>query len=47
MILSMAGLVVAVIAWVVLAIVGSSVPKVSQPQNFSGEHDDTNLDRKE
>jgi hypothetical protein len=47
LVLSAFGLVATVIAWVVLAIVGSSVPKVSQPQNFSGEHDGTNLDKKD
>jgi hypothetical protein len=47
LVLSAFGLVVTVIAWVVLAIVGSSVPKVSQPQKPSGELDDTNLDKKE
>jgi len=47
LVLSAFGLVVTVIAWVVLAIVRSSVRKVSQPQNLSGGTDDTNLDKKE
>jgi hypothetical protein len=47
MILSAFGLVIAVIAWIITAAVGSVGKKVSQPQKLFDEGDDTNLDRKE
>jgi hypothetical protein len=47
MILSAFGLVITVIAWIIAAVVGVSVKKVSQPEKLFDEADDTKLDRKE
>jgi hypothetical protein len=42
---SLAGLVLTCLAWVILAIVGASGQKVSQPQNLFDKEDDTKLDK--
>jgi hypothetical protein len=44
---SLAALVLTSLTWAILAIVGSSGEKVSQPQKPFDEKDDTNLDKRE
>jgi hypothetical protein len=47
MVLSALGVVVTGVAWVVAAIVGSSLAKASEPQNLFDEGDDTKLDKRD
>lgn len=44
---SLAGLAVTSLAWAILAIVGSSGEKVSQPQKLFDEEDDTKLNKQD
>jgi hypothetical protein len=44
---SLAGLVLTGFAWVILAIVGASGEKVSQPEKLFDKEDDTKLDKRE
>jgi len=47
MVLSAAGLLLTVVAWVTLAAVSSFQEKVSQPQKLFDDEDDTKLDKKD
>ena len=47
MVLSALGVVLTGVAWVVAAIVGSSLAKVSEPQKLFDEGDDTKLDKRD